>query len=625
VTDAPLIPPRKMRRLDGRLELADGLMLASPRRADTLALRQLAEDLKAAGVRRVRVLPGEGPQAAVRVRRTPDVKQPEGYRLHITPEAATVEAATDAGAFYGLQTLRDLVQRHGPSLPCVTIDDHPDLARRGLYLDTARGKVPTLDTLKGLVHQLARWKYNELQLYIENNFAFPRQPEIGRGFNPLTAADLHELEAFAASHHVRLVGSLASFGHMELILRLPRYRSLGELPGHNGYPGGTTVSPADPGSMKLVTDLYNQFVPLLAAEDFNACGDEPWELGQGRSKRRAAKVGVGRVYVDFMKRVDRVCRSHGKRTNIWSDIVLEHPELLSDWPSDIVMLNWAYDAHDKRLGQSQQIADAGLPWVACPGTHGWGSHGSRLDVALRNVAVFAATARKLGAEGLLHTDWGDGGHRNPLAVSLCSIAHAGACAWNGRAVLDDAAFINTFAASTFGDTTGQLADGIRTLGGTCRHVDSRLGLYYSLREPIVGQRTRHYLRVDHARHAIGPPFDSLDPDKLSEAMGMLGPWRERSAWPEPASGDAWMSQAIDEFALAAELDHAACRRCRAGHRLRAGEAVDAAQWRAVRDEHRSLRQRFERVWLNANRPSRLRENLALFDAAVAEADRLSRD
>ena len=247
-----------------------------------------------------------------------------------------------------------------------------------MYLDCSRGKRPRLATLIGLVEQLAHWKINELELYVENVFTWRRHPQIGRGYSPFTPEELLALQDCCQRHHVRLVGSLASLGHMEKILALPRYRRLGELAGYRGFPGGTMLSPVDPGSIRLVSELYEEFVPLFEAEDFNACLDEPWELGKGRSRRRAERIGAGRVYLEFLRKVHRLCRRHGKRMNAWADIVLDHPEILADLPRDIVMLNWDYNPAGKRIRRTREIADAGLAVMVCPGTNSWQSHGCRL-------------------------------------------------------------------------------------------------------------------------------------------------------------------------------------------------------------------------------------------------------
>ncbi|MCF7838070.1 MAG: beta-N-acetylhexosaminidase [Candidatus Marinimicrobia bacterium] len=615
-----LIPPRRVRRLPGAFRWPDAARLASPTLVDRLPLEQLADELRRNGVGRVRLAFDAASPAAVRIRRSPEVKAPEGYRLTITPDGIEILAREDRGAFYALQSLRELVRLHGRRLPACRIDDWPDFARRGAYLDCARGKIPTLDTLKGLVERLAHWKYNELQLYIENAFAFQADPEIGRGFSPFTPADLLALQAFAKQHHVRLVGSMASFGHMEMVLRLPRFRHLAELPGWYGYAGGTTLSAADRRSSQLVKTLYDEFVPLFEAEDFNACGDEPWELGQGRSQGLCARRGKGQVYLDFMKKIDHICRAHGKRTNLWADIVLKHPELLKRWPQDIVMLNWAYQPTNERIRKTRAIAEAGLPFMVCPSTNTWGSHGSRLSTAFANAAVFAAQGRAYGAEGLLHTDWGDGGHRNTLAVSLCSFAQAGAQAWNGRAVAEDRAFVRAFCRQTFGQRNNRLADALKVLGGICEHCGNATVIYSSLRQSIAGTRRAKLLRADHNYAPGDADLPRLAAERLAEAVTMLAPLLSASAWPAlPASADAFDRLTLAEYRLAARQDQVSCRRLLLADRRIEGQPVTAREWRQLERDLAELSVRFADLWQRRNRPSRLAENLKLMECARRES------
>ncbi len=69
----------------------------------------------------------------------------EGYRLSVDGRSITIRAKTGAGAFYGVQTLRQLIpQTEGGSqldrisVPCMEILDAPRFPWRGFMLDVAR-------------------------------------------------------------------------------------------------------------------------------------------------------------------------------------------------------------------------------------------------------------------------------------------------------------------------------------------------------------------------------------------------------------------------------------------------------------------------------------------------------
>jgi hexosaminidase len=75
----------------------------------------------------------------------------EGYRLAVGPARIQLVAATHAGLFYGLQTLRQLLPAAGPNLPAplgslaipsVEIEDRPRFSYRGMHLDVGRHHFP---------------------------------------------------------------------------------------------------------------------------------------------------------------------------------------------------------------------------------------------------------------------------------------------------------------------------------------------------------------------------------------------------------------------------------------------------------------------------------------------------
>ena len=605
-----LIPVKKLTKRPGLFRWPKRTVLASARTADLMPFGQLARDLRASGVF-ARVAQSAAAPAAVRIRRHGSAGGPEAYRLTVSAGGVEIVASADAGAYYAVQTLRDLLTLHGRSIPACEIEDAPAFSRRGVYHDCSRGKVPKVEPLKGLIEQLARWKINELQLYVENVFTFRRHPAIGRGYSPFTPQDILELQEHCKLHHVRPVPSLATFGHMEKILALPEYRHLGEMYGCGGSGPGSTLCPGDPGSIRLVEDMCDEFVPLFEPDDFNTCDDETWELGKGRSKRRADKVGVGRLYLQFLLKVHRVCQKHGKRMNAWSDIVLQHPELLAHLPKDIVMLNWDYAVKGGRIPRTNEIAEAGLPLVICPGTNSWGSHGCRLEMGMKNITVFTAEGAKHGAEGVLNTNWGDGGNRNMLAVALHNFAWGAAESWQpGKA--RPAGFTEAFCLHTFGQAAKTMAAAIRTLGGArraLRHSDSNGSLFYGVfLAPMAdlageGNRSNQLLAATRA-------------EDLAAHRSALSNLR----WPGAARGRSRFEAAIfQEYALATRMDMLSARKALIAKKLLAGRTIPAAEWKDLARETDRTAAELKRVWALQNRPSRLRYQLSALRKCAAES------
>jgi hypothetical protein len=385
------------------------------------------------------------------------------------------------------------------------------------------------------------------------------------------------------------------------------------MPGFRDFPGGTTLCPTDPRSIKLIAELYSEFVPLFEAEDFNVCCDETWELGKGRSKNQADKIGVGGVYLEFLLKVYRLCEKYGKRMNAWADIVLKYPELLKKLPRDMVLLNWEYESNGENIGRTKEIAKSGMRFMVCPGTSGWLTHGSRLSNSMENVRNFAIAGRRYNAEGLLNTDWGDRGHRNFLGVSLHSFAHGAAHSWNGRAV-DEKRFTENFCYHVFGQQTTKMAKKLELLGNTYtmygKPVRNKSFLYDALVEPLL---------------CTAPPAQScIDMMKPAGLRQILEKLSDGKGWPEvPKTTQVFEKTALRELKAAERMDCLACRRALAAKSLRAGKDVKRSELVQLGKSMKEMSEEFEELWLLRNKPSRLYDNLKLFKQVERESYHLA--
>jgi hexosaminidase len=119
----------------------------------------------------------------------------EGYTLEITPSKIDISANNTAGAFYGIQTLRQLlpieieskkiVKKVNWEIQCLKIEDYPRFSWRGYMLDEARhfhGK----KVVKKLLDLMALFKMNKFHWHLTDDQGwrieikkFPKLTEIG--------------------------------------------------------------------------------------------------------------------------------------------------------------------------------------------------------------------------------------------------------------------------------------------------------------------------------------------------------------------------------------------------------------------------------------------------------------
>ncbi len=385
----------------------------------------------------------------------------EAYSLSVAADGVRILARTPTGQRWALATLVQLLRACPDSLPCLHIEDTPAFRERGFMLDIARDRVPTMATLFDLVERMAAMKLNHLQLYNEHAFAYVGHEVVWRAADPITPAEMRELDAYAAARGVVLTANQNSFGHFERWLRHPKYAPLGELTGPwlfakwgHCWKEPNTLCPLDPGSLSLVEDLFRQLFPCCSGPYANIGGDEPIDLGQGRSREVCAAKGSGRVFSEYLGKVLRAAQAAGKRPQFWCD---PHPNEDDSLPKDLTVLVWGYGKEEDFATRLATHGAAGRElWVA-PGTNNWGSYTSRTDVRRGNLARAAIQGAAAKAVGYLNTEWGDNGHRQQWPLALFGMADGAQAAWTGRGDFDDAAAgLHAFGSAALGRWLAEL-------------------------------------------------------------------------------------------------------------------------------------------------------------------------
>ena len=357
----------------------------------------------------------------------------QGYTLTVG-DGITVEYKTPCGALYAMTTLKQLVcgAEQAGVLPCLTIQDHPDIQQRGLMLDVSRGRVTTLEILKVIVDWLCALKYNQFQLYFDAIvFDYPGMEEFTKGKVTYTVEEIRELQRYCQERCIELVPNQNSFGHMAAWLKEPSLEHLGVL--HCEGKPSNTLNPLDAGSLELMDRIFTALLPVFDSKYVNIGCDETNEIKQGATKEVCEQSGIGKVYLYYLlKLYELVHDKHEHTPMFWDDITMEHPELIELLPKDIVVLEWGYESNHPYEDHCRKLQKNGLRYYVVPGTASWTGIGGRSTNMLKNLRESAECARQYGAEGYLLTDWGDGGHPSPLACSLLPCVIGGMYAWHAE-------------------------------------------------------------------------------------------------------------------------------------------------------------------------------------------------
>jgi len=554
----------------------------------------------------------------------------EGYAIIPDGKGLAVTAASDAGIFYALQTVKQLVSGDGGSavLHTATIRDWPAMHYRGLSDDLSRGPVPTFEFQKKQIRELAAYKLNIYSPYFEHTMQYAGHPLMSPPGGTITQQQARELVAYAAKYHITIIPEQEAFGHLHYLLDWEKYSPIAETP------HGHVLAPAQPDAQKLTHDMFNELAAIFPGPFLHLGADETVELGKGQTKAEVTEKGLGPVYLGFLEKIVADLQPLNRKLLFWGDIAYKEPELLKQVPDSFkkatIAVPWEYNPQPKGFTPFiKPFTDAGFEtWVA-PGVNNWSRVYPNWNNALANIQQFTLDGQKLGATGQLNTIWDDDGEAL-FNGNWYGILFGAEAAWHqGEASIP--AFQSSYGENFHGDTTGKIDQAQQEIMAAHQllkdspyKVDGQDLLFWQDPWNADGQRIAVQLRPIlselrlHAERAL---------ILIAEARSANPNLRETDALDVLELGARRMDliglkfQVSDEmansYAHAFALQSAKTKEDRdeASRELNLINGVNG-RLQDLRNNYSLLRDLYEQAWLKSYRPYFLRNNLERYDFTI---------
>lgn len=345
-----------------------------------------------------------------------------------------------------------------------------DFKIKGFHLDL-RVQVMTMPELKRFAKKLSENGINTLLMEWEATYPYQKHSVISSRY-AYTREEVKSFIAYCNSLKIDVVPLQQSFGHVEYILKHPRYKALRE-----DQKDFSQVNPLKEKLCKeLFTDLFKDMIDMHNSPYIHIGGDETYLLGKSpESQKKVAEVGMGKLYGDYVKMLAEVVVSLGKRPILWADIALKYPDALQGLPKEIIFTDWNYGWDLNRFGDHKKLMETGYEIWGSPAIRSspdnyfltvWEKH-------FENINVFVPFARKLGYKGIVMTSWSTSGIYSPIFESATEVVDLPAVrrvypqtgfnmlieayfqSLKEPKPLDRAAFVNTYCKKTYGFTSEQ--------------------------------------------------------------------------------------------------------------------------------------------------------------------------
>ena len=318
-------------------------------------------------------------------------KHSEGYSLEVDKKSIRISGADEAGVFYGLQTLLQLlpeeVYRNRLAgqikwvVPGVQIVDYPERPWRGMMLDVARYFYDK-EFVKKFIDMMAMYKLNKLQFHLIDDSGwrleikkYPRLTEVGAWAGPdsrrlggyYTQDDIREILEYARLRQVEVIPEIEFPAHMlSAVVAYPWLGCTGkqhEVPDQH-FISRDLLCVGKESSYQFLKDVLDETVALFPSKYINIGGDEAvytnWEQcprcqevmkREGLSKASELQGYLTNVVADMMKKKNRTVIG-------WEEIIQR-----GKLNEQVVALMW------HNVGDTIQATRTGHKAILTPATH----------------------------------------------------------------------------------------------------------------------------------------------------------------------------------------------------------------------------------------------------------------
>ncbi|SFS42276.1 beta-N-acetylhexosaminidase [Lutibacter maritimus] len=269
-----------------------------------------------------------------------EINEDESYQLKTSSNKISIEATTDIGVIYALETLLQLLDNNDTSyyFPEVSINDFPRFTWRGLMIDVARHFHP-VDVLKRNLDAMAAVKMNVFHWHLTDDQGFrieskkhPKLHQLGSDGQYYTQEQIKDVVQYASDRGIRVVPEIDVPGHATAILTAyPEIGSKDTIYSIERFSGifDPTLDPTNEKTYEILGDLFAEMAELFPDKYFHIGGDENegkhWDENEHiQSFKKKHNLQSNHDLQTFMNiRLEEILVKLGKSVMGWEEIMTD--------------------------------------------------------------------------------------------------------------------------------------------------------------------------------------------------------------------------------------------------------------------------------------------------------------
>lgn len=370
----------------------------------------------------------------------------QGLSIRPVGDAVEVRYASTRDAYRAVGILLG----NGAGQEIAPVTESTPFTSLGVMIDVSRNAVLRPDAVKYFLRRCALMGINSVQLYMEDVYQLDGEPFFGYARGGYSAADLREMDAYAALFEIELIPCVQTLGHLEQILQWPAYAELVDTP--------SVLMIGEERSYELIGKMLQTLAQCFRSRRIHIGMDEAHGIGLGRYRRLKGERRIFDILNEHLAVVTGMCTDLGLKPMMWSDMYFRIGSRNNDYhdleavipadvpariPQSVDLVYWDYYHNDPAFYEAMidRHLQMGKTPAFAPGAVNWGRMWTAYTAGFAFTGAGMVAARKRRLKEAFITLWGDdGAEYNPFSV-LPSLQHFAECAY-GYAV-DDIAHLES--------------------------------------------------------------------------------------------------------------------------------------------------------------------------------------
>ena len=313
----------------------------------------------------------------------------------------------------------------------IEVEENTKFENLSYLIDTARDAVPTVNTLKDFILDLALLGYNQVYLYLEDTFEVINEPYFGYLRGRYSESEIKELDKYCVELGIELIPAIQTLAHLNCIFKWPTYKSINDI--------NDILLVDEKRTTELIENMFKTVFNTFTSRTIHIGMDEAHLVGRGKYLDRHNYEKQFDVISHQLKIVKNIASKYNFKLQMWSDMYFRlafngayytedgilPDEITKNVDKNIDIFYWDYVTDNSKIFENMLKNHRLLSEKTCfaAGAWKWNGFNPSNKFSIYNLSIQLPKCLEYKIKDIMLTGWSDDGAEASIYSTLPTIIY----------------------------------------------------------------------------------------------------------------------------------------------------------------------------------------------------------